>query len=158
MKLPRYWLWWLFWFVVILGILSSVACGDQFMVGQTCFIIEDGAEPWDDLPEAVTAMQQHGPEEAWDLCVRLRPGYKAWVVGDACNFDPHIPEIRVRITGGPAVADDCLPHEFAHSWHFAEVPEDYAADSTEDHGLEWLWRFDTLASEADATWLARRHF
>lgn len=127
--------------VVILALLALAGCGGpDFTIGPTPFYLEKGVQPWPDLRSAVLAMQDGGPEAAFDLPVflihELPEPY-------ACLYYPSQREIRATITGW-AVRGGSLPHELAHSWDHTEN-----GITSLEHGDSFYLRYRILLSRME---------
>ncbi len=140
--------------IFALALLLTCSCGPGFSIGDTTFIVEDGAEPWADLPEAVAAMQKVSThEDTWDVTVRLYPSwYPVWNPGDACIYDHTSKTIKARTSRGPSTAEDCLPHEVAHRWDYLTRAPWTIEDVHDDVFKE---KRDILNEAARNTWMHR---
>lgn len=146
---------------LILATTALSACGGpDFRVGPVdVFIMDEGAEAWADLPEALADMQDraNAPADTWENLqlefywdfrpIRNQPHR-------ACEYDPRTHAIRIRVTE-EATYQDCLPHETAHAWMYTVHGLDGISGDLA-HGAEWSELDATLREHASDTWLARR--
>lgn len=114
-------------------------CGslNYYTVDEVRVYVEDGAQPWEDLPDVLWKLQREykdWPAGFWQVELWVYP--KGWGLdyyGDdvsaICYYNPADHTIHIRPIGD-STYEGCLAHELAHHWTQLE-------DGKLGHGSKW---------------------